>query len=66
MNIDNIKFRYLLSKKGISTRQICKDLNLSINTLYNWLYKGVKVPMPKAMVLAEYLETNLENISVTG
>lgn len=52
-----------MNKKGITTRQMCKDLNLSINTLYNWLYKGVKIPVPKAMVLAEYLETNLENIT---
>ena len=62
MNIDNIKFRYLLSKKGVSTRQICKDLNLSINTLYNWLYKGVKTPLYKAMLIAEYLETDLEDV----
>lgn len=62
MNINKIKLKYLLLKKGLSTRQMCNDLNLSNNTLNNWLYKGVKTPLHKAMIIADYLGVNLEDL----
>lgn len=62
MNINKIKLKYLLNKKGISVKQMCNELKLSVNTLNNWLYKGVKTPKHKAILLAEYLEANIEDI----
>ena len=55
-------FMYLLAKKGKSKAGACRELNISVNTVNNWLHKGIKTPLGKAMYVAEYLEAELETV----
>lgn len=62
MIINKCKLRYELAKKGVTLRQACYSMKIPINTFNNWLYKGVKTPAHKAMIIAEYLEVDLEEL----
>lgn len=56
---------YLLAKKGKSKAGACREMNISVNTLNNWLHKNTKTPVGKAMYVAEYLEADVEEVFST-
>lgn len=58
-------FMYLLAKKGKSKAGACREMNISVNTLNNWLHKNTKTPVGKAMYVAEYLEADVEEVFST-
>ena len=55
-------FMYLLAKKGKSKAGACRELNISVNTVNNWLHRGTKTSLGKAMYVSEYLEVELEEV----
>lgn len=55
-------FMYLLAKKGKSKASACRELKISVNTVNNWLHKGIKTPLGKAMYLSEYFGVELETV----
>ena len=62
MYIKKDMFAYFLAKKGISKKEACKELKLSVNTVNNWLHRKVKTPVWKAIYVAEYLNADLEMV----
>lgn len=55
-------FMYLLAKKGKSKAGACREMNISVNTINNWLHKNTKTPVGKALYVAEYLEADIEEV----
>ena len=53
---------YLLAKKGKSKAGACREMNISVNTINNWLHKNTKTPVGKALYVAEYLEADIEEV----
>lgn len=62
MNIKKDVFNFLLAKMGKTKTEACRELKLSVNTVNNWLHKGIKTPTGKAMYIAEYLGVELSTI----
>lgn len=59
MKLNKDMFNYLLAKKGVTKTEACRELKLSVNTVNNWLHKGIKTPIGKAMYISEYLGAEL-------
>lgn len=55
------KIQKVIDEKRITIKDMCKDLDLSVQTYYNWK-KGTQVPLDKAISIIKYLNISADQL----
>ena len=58
-------FEQLLQEKGLTAYQVCKDLNISQGTIYNWRTRNNLISSELAVKIANYLNVSIDYL-MTG
>ena len=58
-------FEQLLQEKGLTAYQVCKDLNISQGTIYNWKTRNNLISSELAVKIANYLNVSIDYL-MTG
>lgn len=49
-----------LNKQNVSQYRLCKDCNISTNSIHNWLHKNVIPNMSSIIKIADYLQVSID------